>query len=374
MMIYIAVAVIALFVGKHFCVPSIVDWNSANRSPIQTMNALAYENHGEVDVLQLRTDYPRPIPKDDQILVHVKASAINPVDFKYRRNRVPNFVLPKPKITGLDLAGVVVAIGKEVTKFQVGDRVAAMMPLIGSSWGSAAEYAAVKESFACTVGNSTSFESAASLPLAALTAIQKLAKIPSPKGKKILIHAGAGGVGSIAIQYAKNVLGMFVAATASSAKADILLSLGADLVIDYRNQNFTTEIQQYDAVLDTMSFLYEERTLNKDSGVLKHDGIYLNVLSSDWRLHNGFEKSNGAISLQNLIKHKLWNFFNPGSIPQYDFWYVYPEGHTLQHIMDLVEEGRLRSVIDSVYHLQDGAEAFKRLESGQVTGKVVLRH
>ncbi len=370
MLFYIIVIIAAVMVGKYVSIPSTFDWPPAARNTDHKMTALTYEVHGDVNVLELRSDYPRPIPRNDQILVQVKASAINPVDFKYRRNAVPNFVVPKPKIIGFDLAGK----GKAVTKFQVGDRVAAMIPLLGSSWGAAAEYTAVKEIFACKVGESIDFESAASLPLVALTAVQKLQKIPSPRGKKILIHAGAGGVGSFAIQYAKNVLGMFVATTASSPKADFLKSLGADLVIDYKEQNFATEIQGYDAVLDTMSFLYEGRTLSKGNGVLKNTGIYLNVLSSDWNLHNGLEKTNGLTSASNLLKHYLFNFFTPGSIPQYDLWSVYPDGSLLQHIMDLVEEGTLLAVIDIVYDLKDGAKAFKRLESGRVTGKVVLRH
>lgn len=374
MLVYVLVAVAALLVGQRVSIPSFMDWPCAERSKDEMMTALAYDKHGAVDVLKLRDDVPRPVPRDNQILVQVKASALNPVDFKYRRNEVPGFLLPKPKIPGFDMAGIVVGTGSKVTNFQVGDRVAAMMPLLGSPWGASAEYAAVKESYACKVGASLDFESAASLPLAALTAVQKLQKIPEPKGKRILIHAGAGGVGSIAIQYAKNVLGMYVATTASSPKAEFLKSLGADLVIDYREQDFTKEIQGYDAVLDTMSFLYEEITLNIDSGVLKNNGIYLNVLSSDWSLSDGKEKANGPISFQNLVKHKVANTFMPGSIPQYDFSYVQPDGALLQHIVDLVEEGKLRAVIDSVYDLADAVEAYTKLESGRVTGKVLLRH
>ena len=167
---------------------------------------------------------------------------------------------------------------------------------------------------------------------------------------------------------------MFVATTASSPKAEFLKSLGADIVIDYREKNFAQEIQGYDAVLDTMSYLYEEMTLNKDSSVLANNGIYLNVLSSDWKLHNGLEKTNGILSIKNLLMHSLANFFKPGTMPQYDFWYVYPDGTELQHIMDLVKAGKLHAVIDSVYDLKDAAEAFRRLESGRVTGKVVLRN
>jgi len=374
MIMYIFIAVAAMLVGSRLSTPSFLDWPAASKSRSETMTALVYDSHGDLDVLQLRNDVPRPIPRDDQILVQVKASAINPVDFKYRRNKVPDLILPKPKIPGFDLAGVVVSTGKKVSKFQVGDRVAAMIPLLGSSWGAAAEFVAVREQHVCKVADSVDFESAASLPLAALTAVEKLQKIPEPIGKKILIHAGAGGVGNIAIQYAKNVLGMHVATTASSPKAEFLKSLGADRVIDYREQDFTKEIQNYDAVLDPMSYLYEDRTLNSGSTVLNNKGIYLNVMSSDWNLVNGVEKANGPLSFKNLFKHTIQNHFQPNSIPRYDFWFVYPDGALLQHIMDLVEQGKIQPVLDSIFDLADAKSAYKNMESGRVTGKVVLRH
>lgn len=372
MLMYIFVLAAAILVGRRVSIPSFMDLPAASKSPTETMTALVYDRHGGIDVLQVRHDVPRPIPRDDQILVQVKASALNPVDFKYRRNEVPNMIIPKPKIPGFDLSGVVVATGNKVSKFSVGDRVAAMIPLLGSSWGAAADYVAVRESHASKVGDSVDFESAASMPLAALTAVQKLSKIPNPKGKKVLIHAGAGGVGSIAIQYAKHVMGMYVATTASGPKADLLHSLGADLVIDYREKDFTKEIQDYDAVLDTMSYLYEERTLN--SNVLGNSGIYLNVLSSDWNLVDGKEKANGPVSFKNLVWHTLKNWFQPNSIPHYDFSFVHPDGTLLQHILDLVEEGTLRPVIDGVYDVSDFEQAYQKLESGRATGKLVLRH
>lgn len=375
MIAYIITLLLAVGIGRQLSINlRTFDWPSAEKSAHETMTALVYHEHGGIDVLELSDAVPRPIPRDDQILVHVQASALNPVDFKFRRNPVPDFIVPKPKISGFDVAGVVVARGNEVTKFQVGDRVAAMMPLLGSCWGAAAEYAAVRETDAAKMGDSIHFESAASLPLVALTAVQKLSYIPDPKGKKILIHAGAGGVGTIAIQYAKNVLEMYVATTASSEKTEFVQSLGADLVIDYREVDFTQELEGYDAVLDPMSYLYEERTLGPDSRVLKHDGTYLNILSSDWGFANGKEMANGPAMIVNLIKHKAMNLLRPGLIPKYYLWPVQPDGATLQYILDLVEEGKISPVIDSSYDWTDAAKAYSRLESGRASGKVVLRH
>lgn len=373
---FILIGLAAILIGavREIETPSFLDWPCAGKSEKEVMTALVYDKHGGAEVLHLRNDVPRPVPRDNQVLVQVKASSLNPVDFKYRRNEVPDFVVPKPKIPGFDIAGIVVETGSKVTSLKVGDRVAAMMPLIGSAWGAAAEFAAVKESNACKIGDSVDFESAAAVPLAALTAVQKLEKINEPSGKKILIQAGAGGVGTFAIQYAKNVLGMYVATTASAPKIPFLESLGADLVIDYKTQDFSQEIENYDAVLDTMSFEYEERTLNQDSKVLKADGLYLNVMSSDWALVDGKEKAIGPLSFKNLIKHTMSNLLKPGSLPRYDLNFVQPDGKLLQSIMDLIEKGKIRPIIDSVFDLVDAVDAYKKLETGRTTGKIILRH
>jgi len=217
------------------------------------------------------------------------------------------------------------------------------------------------------------FESAAALPLVSLTVVQSLRKVKEPKGKKILIHAGAGGVGTFAIQYAKKVLGMHVATTASKEKTAIVKDLGADVVIDYRSQDFTKVIEDYDAVLDTMSFLYESRTL--ESNVLNKNGHYLNIMSSDSALtSDGKEKSYGVKTMFNFFKHKIANMTPASFVPKYDFCVVSPSGSDLQEVMDLVGQGRVKTVIDSKFPLVDLAKAHKHLEGGHVTGKIVIEH
>ena len=379
-------AVIAL--RSQFSLPAVVDWRGgAKASPTGNfMNAISYTEHGGPDVLSFQK-VPRPIPRDGQILIHVKASSVNPIDFKLRRNPVPDWILRKPKIPGADLAGIVVQVGtttEVVTKkndhntkknsFKIGDRVAAMMPLIGGQWGSNAEYVAIDSSLVASLPDAVEYESAAALPLVSLTVMQSLNKLKSTtKGKKILIHAGAGGVGTFAIQYAKYVLGMYVATTASKEKAEFLKSLGADLVIDYRTQDFTTIVKDYDAVLDTMSFLYEAKTLR--TNVLKKTGHYLNIFSSDWSLVNGKEKSFGLVTCWNVVLHKLVNLLAPGRfLPKYDFCVVNPNGSQLQLALDLLGNGKIQSVIDSVYPLSKLSDAHEHLEGGHVTGKVVIQH
>ena len=188
--ISIGVLLLALLLGHQVSTTlsllgTSVDWPSAKPSDEDRMTALVYREHGGVDVLELVNDMPRPIPQDNQVLVHVQASALNPIDFKLRRNPVPNFLVGKPKITGMDLAGVVVATGKDVAvEFQVGDRVAAMLPMLGSQWGAAAEYVAVRPAHLAKIPDGVRYEDAASLPLAGLTAIQKLRNLSSPRARK----------------------------------------------------------------------------------------------------------------------------------------------------------------------------------------------
>lgn len=182
-----------------------------------------------------------------------------------------------------------------------------------------------------------------------------------------------GGVGTFAIQYAKHVLGMHVATTASKEKADFLKTLGADLVIDYRTQDFTTVVQDYDAVLDTMSFLYEGRTLT--SNVLRKSGHYLNIMSSEWSVNRDAQQFFGLETLWNLLKHKILNLFAPGRfLPKYDFCMVEPNGKQLQIAMDLLANERIKAVIDTVYPLSKVSDAHRHLETGHATGKIVIRH
>eukprot|EP00980_Cylindrotheca_fusiformis_P028591 scaffold22613_cov126-Cylindrotheca_fusiformis.AAC.11 len=352
---------------------------SAKPSSTDVMKAVSYEKHGAVatDVLKFTDDYPKPIPGRNQVLVQIKASSVNPVDFKLRRNSVPSFMLPKPKIPGADLAGIIVECpSSSSTQFQVGDRVAAMIPLTGSRWGSNAEYVAVDTSLLAKIPDNVSFESAAAVPLVSLTVMQSLNKLKKkPQPKKILIHAGAGGVGSFAIQYAKHVLGMeTVATTASKEKADYLKQLGADVVIDYHTEDFTAIVQDYDVVLDPMSFLYETKTLK--SNVLNKKGHYLNIMSSDWGLtEDGKEKSYGAITGWHYIKHKTMNLLTRGwFVPNYDFCIVKPNGEHLQTVMDLLGNNTIQPVIDSKFPLSKLADAHAHLEGGHVTGKTLTIH
>jgi len=183
--IAIRAAIIALMSGANK--------NKTCDAAVETMKAISYSQHGPADdVLTMTTDYPKPAPGKNDVLIQIKASSINPVDFKLRRNPVPDWLIPKPKIPGEDVAGIIVELGANVnkkSKFQIGDRVAAMLPIIRSKWGSAAEFVAVDASLVAKIPETVELESAAALPLVSLTVIQSLKKLKEPKGKKILIHA-----------------------------------------------------------------------------------------------------------------------------------------------------------------------------------------
>jgi alcohol dehydrogenase len=357
---------------------------AASVNPETTMTAVAFAVHGNTSVLQLTADYPQPLLKPNQVLIQVHASSINPCDFKYRRNRVPNFILPKPKIPGQDVAGVVVRTGVSTTGplFRPGDRVAAMLPLLGARWGAAATYVAVDTSLVAKIGPNTDFASAAAMPLVSLTVVQALESVEVVKERssstsstpktRILIQAGAGGVGTFAIQYAKHVLGMYVVATASAEKANFLRELGCDEVIDYRSVSFEEVARDFDVVLDPMSWLYESRTLGRDAKVLKPGGHYLNIFSSDWSWDNGVERGNGLTTFINWMYYKISHLMRPGTAPNYDIVLVSPNGKQLQTIMDLLDNSTIRAVVDRKFHLSDAAAAYEYLEQGHATGKVIL--
>ena len=353
----------------------------AKPSPNETMAAVFYEKHGSTAVLQYSDKYARPLLKPNQVLVRVVFSSINPCDFKTRRNPDAGAAIPKPKIPGEDIAGTIVDSNGHA-KWPDGRRVAAMMPIVGSRWGSAAEYVAVDVEALAVIPDGVSLEQAAALPLTSLTAVQALEKVkdlvrrdgttPEIKLKKrILIQAGAGGVGSFAIQYAKHVLGMHVIATASRAKSEMLQSWGCDEVIDYTTTSFEEVLAEHpvDIVLDTMSWAYEERTLS--SKVVKPGGYYLNILSSDWGFPDNKEVANGLTTIKNVIK----SIIVPSSLfVHYSLVTVQPNGKMLQQILDLVTESKIIPIIDSVYPLRSAQDAYERLESGRATGKILLNH
>jgi NADPH:quinone reductase-like Zn-dependent oxidoreductase len=305
------------------------------------MKAVVAHEYGGPEVLKYE-DVPLPESKDDEILVRVIASGVNPADplilnGKYARE----FGTHLPLILGYDMAGVVVKTGANVTKLKVGDPVYAYL-LWGGGW---AEYCISNESESAIKPKSLSFTEAASVPLAALTAWQALVdmgKIQS--GQTVLIHGGSGGVGSFAIQIAK-ARGARVIATASTANQDLLKQLGADVAIDYTKQKFEEIVHDVDLVLDPIG----RDTLARSYGVVKKGGIVVTLVS--------------RCDEAELKKHEI----RGASLSSH------PDSAELSEITKLIDDGKIKPIVSQVLPLTDAAKADAQAATHHTRGKIVLR-
>lgn len=344
----------------------------------EMMTAAFYLEHGNADVLQV-APVPRPIPKSNQLLIRIDAAGLNPVDCKLRLHQIPSFVVPLPKIPGTDFAGEVVTAARN-GNLQPGDRVFGMLPLLGLSWGACAQYVAIEERFVSRAPANIDALGAASLPLVALTVTQALhAAIDAWRGKtdgkRALIQAGTGGVGSFAIQYCANILGMEVATTASPRHFSWVRDLGATTVVDYHTERFEEKIQGYDLVLDPLGHRYEQRTLA--SAVLRKGGHYLRIAASDWdsaTIGWTIPEATPAAILAGVSKSAWHNsrarLGMGGSF--YHLVFVHPDGAGLAEIARYVDTGRIRPVVDRVYALEEIRKAHLEQQAGHVRGKLVL--
>jgi NADPH:quinone reductase-like Zn-dependent oxidoreductase len=304
------------------------------------MNAIVMREFGKADVLKLE-QVPRPVPGNGQMLLRVRAASVNPIDWKLRSN--PRGRMPMPYTPGFDVSGVVESLGPGVTKFTPGDEVFAMLDL--RRGGAYAEYAIVTESEAATKPAKTSHVEAAAMPLVALTAWQALfdnAKLEP--GQSILIHGGAGGVGSVAVQLAKRK-GAKVYATASENNLDFLRQLGADVAIDYRSQKFEDIAKDVDVVLDTVGGDTQARSW----GVLKKGGILVSIVggASQDKAREAGVRAAGMLVRVNADE--------------------------LGQIAKLVDEGKLKAVVSQELPLADAAKAQELSETRHTRGKIVLK-
>lgn len=352
------------------------------------MSAAVYGAHGPPrEVLAVDPDRAQPLlpAAPGLIVINVTAAALNPVDFKQMRSDQPNALAPKPRIAGFDVSGVVVSAG-EGSGFAAGDAVFGMLPLVGSPWGSLAELTVGDARCFARAPESIPLEEAAALPLVALTVMQVFdqaelvaagARTPDRKNQRILVHAAAGGVGSFAVQYARNVLGFgHVVGTCSSKNAELVAGLGATATIDYAVDDFVEELVAaggVDAVLDPMSWRYMERTLSAH-GVLRPAAKYCHVLSSDWQ-PNAAERSLATILQGPVAKwaSRLRGLVLPAT-PQVFSTPVQPDAASLERLAALVDSGHVKPVIDRVFEgLPQAADALAYVQEGHARGKVVVR-
>ncbi len=336
----------------------------ARQEPIEAgephMKAVVYTDYGSPDVLEIR-DVKKPVPNNDQVLVKVRAASINPLDWHFIEGtpyimRAMGIGLRRPKIPrlGVDMAGQVEAVGKNVTQFNPGDEV------FGGKTGAFAEYVCVfaDRAVALKPANLT-FEQAASVPIAAITALQGLRdKGKIQPGQKVLINGASGGVGTFAVQIAKS-FGADVTGVCSTRNVDMVRSLGADQVIDYTKEDFTKGAQRYDLILDNVA----NHSLLECRRALKPKGTYVLI-------GGGGTNDQGLIGpLANPIKAML---LSPFVSQKMGMMLAELNKKDLTILGDLMQSGKMTPVIDRTYPLSQIAEAIRYLEQGHARGKVVI--
>ena len=330
------------------------------------MKAFALTRYGKTDSVSA-VQRPEPELRDDDVLVQIHAASINPLDLKIRNGELkPLLPYKLPIVLGNDLAGVVVKTGPRVTGFQPGDAVYAKPDQ--DRIGTFAEYLAVNENDVAPKPQTLDMTEAASLPLVALTAWQALVvKAHVTPGQKVLIHAGSGGLGSIAIQLAKH-LGATVATTTSARNAGWVKELGADAVIDYKTQDFAAELSGYDVVLDTQG----GTTLEKSLRVLKPGGQVISVAGPPDPV---FAKEFGAnwflIQAMRALSFSIRRKAKRRSVT-YSFLFMTANGAQLRELGALVDTGVIHPVIDRTFPFDDTMDALAYVESGRSKGKVVV--
>jgi NADPH:quinone reductase-like Zn-dependent oxidoreductase len=332
------------------------------------MKAALLQRFGSNDALRI-VDVATPGVGADDLLVRVHAASVNPVDIKTRDGKMQTLLKYRlPLVLGNDLAGVVAAVGANVSRFRVGDAVFARVDPFRI--GTFAEYAVVPEAAAAHKPTSLTFEEAAALPLVALTAWQTLVEIGALRaGQRVLIHAGSGGVGSVAIQLARH-LGATVFTTVGERNVDLVKRLGADVAIDYRRERFEAVATDCDLVLDSAG----GDTLIRCFECVKPNGVVVSINSSlpspsfarRWGLNPILVFAIG------LLSRKVTAAARKRSA-RYEYCFVRADGAQLTEIARLVDSGAIRPVLDQVFPLDQIRDALAYSESGRATGKVVVR-
>ncbi len=304
------------------------------------MKAVQINKFGGAEVLEI-IDAEKPKLAKGQVLVKVYASSINPIDEKIMGGMIPGLL---PFRMGTDFAGIITELGEEVEGFAVGNQVYGNAIALAGNSGAFAEFAAVNMGMIALMPSNVDFEKAAALPLAGVSALQTLQEyMKLQKGQRVLIHGGAGGIGSFAIQIAK-YLGAYVVTTATSEGMDFVKKLGADEAIDYTAQKFEEVAKEYDAVFDTIG----GETFEKSFLVLKKGGILVSMVAKDEKgMAEKFRVT--VISQQTNVSTE-----------------------NLQKLTELVKKGVVKPYIDKIYTIDTIKEAFEEKQKGGVLGKIVI--
>lgn len=331
------------------------------------MKAFIIERYGKNEIGRI-ADMPEVALQDDDVLIEIYAAAVNVLDIKIRSGEF-KLLLPyrMPLILGHDLAGKVIRVGPRVKRFKTGDAVYARPDDLRI--GTFAERIAVKESSLAHQPTNLTMEEAASLPLVALTAWQALVEIGKlKKGQKVFIQAGSGGVGAIAIQLAKH-LGAFVATTTSTDNVAWVKALGADLVVDYKKQDFESVLRDYDLVLNSQG----NNELKRSLRILRRGGHLISISGPPTP---AFAVKQGLTwPLRQVLR--LLSFGVRRKAKQlgvtYTFLFMRADGAQLQNIASLIESGAIKPVVDRVFPFAETAEALAYVARGRTKGKVVIK-
>ncbi len=310
------------------------------------MKAIQINSYGPAEVLEVNQNAPEPQITKDQVLVEIHAAAINPIDWKLHEGYLKEIVpLKFPATLGLDFSGQVKEVGENVTNFKVGEDVFGQAGILNGGSGSLAQIAAAAPNKIAPKPKILDHVQAASLPLAAISALQAVEDhINLKKGQKILIHGAAGGIGSIAIQIAK-AKGAYVATTVSKNDAEYVKSLGADEVIDFKIEAFENKLSDFDAVFDMIGGETQEKSFK----VLKKGGIIVSMVGQP---NLGLAKSKDIKAIGQATD-------------------VTPE--RLSRLTELIESKKIKPQIDKIFKLDEAKSAFEYLEKGHPRGKVVFK-
>ncbi len=324
------------------------------------MKALQIKKYGKIkDGLSIE-NVEVPTYKENDILVEVKAASLNPIDYKLVEGKLKDMLpLDLPVTIGYDVSGVVIKKGANVQNFEIGDEIYARVPQ--EQMGTVAEFVSIKSDLVAKKPENISFEQAAGLPLTGLTAIQALENVGIKENDRILIHAGSGGVGSFAIQYAKEK-GAIVYTTTSTKNVDWVKALGADRVIDYETEDYKEVANNLDIVFDTLgdNYTFEAFDIIKEGGKIS---TIVGPPDEETAKQMGMKDYKLPEKLSKLIKEKS---------AVYKLTWMQPNAQQLNNIKDMVEDGAVKPIVDLIYSFEDGIDAYEYLAEGRAKGKVII--
>ena len=325
------------------------------------MRALQIVKYGEIKDSLAFNEVSKPAVQATDVLIEVKAAAINPIDKSIVLGNLQGLLpIPFPSTSAYDVSGIVVEKGDDVSNFEIGDLVYSRVPQ--EQMGTIAEYVAVTSEAVSKKPGNISFEEAAGLPLAGLTALQSLEFAGIKADDRILIHAGSGGVGSLAIQYAK-AKGAYVYTTTSTGNVEWVKELGADRVIDYKKEDYKTIVKDVDIVYDTLGQEYTSEAFQ----VVKQGGQVISVVGP---------LDEETATMFGMADYKLPEELATLSAEKdasYKFIFMHPNGAHLAEIKTMIEDEKIRPIVDTIYPFAESIDAFTHLATGRAKGKIVIK-